>query len=425
MGYHKIVFFLVILFISKLQALSISVTGATAFVQDATTTTNLTINAGLAMPDNCESTDNINTCNSCTGKTLTSGGKTFPAPCNEASIYSNLVLTISVASDKTDINGLVVSASKSATYSDTKFSTAVPDTTVNGKSYSFSASWGTLISEITSSDSGSGTFNITDCSTNCGGTRTFYFGPIKDSAYVEKIAVTINLSIINSSTSAELNSITRALTGACPLTVNGGLTTAYSSYGLCYYEIIPGDEKVYIADNIPGWGSSPKEPDTGLKLSSVVMFYAEQDEGVSALDTLKKIQNNSPKASLEITDSSTDPLGEYKISDLSNDKSYCFMSALKDITGNIQYFMDVQQINTLSPAVSDTDLESLTFSKFCAQPSEVIGVLGDKNCFIATATFGSSLHPYLNVLRKFRDTFLIQHSWGKKFIKWYYQNGPI
>lgn len=46
------------------------------------------------------------------------------------------------------------------------------------------------------------------------------------------------------------------------------------------------------------------------------------------------------------------------------------------------------------------------------------------NCFIATASFGSYLHPYVYDLRKFRDQFLLSHPLGKKVVDFYYAVSP-
>ncbi|MDD2465124.1 MAG: delta-60 repeat domain-containing protein [Desulfobulbus sp.] len=45
-------------------------------------------------------------------------------------------------------------------------------------------------------------------------------------------------------------------------------------------------------------------------------------------------------------------------------------------------------------------------------------------CFIATASFGTLLHPCVAILRDFRDTYLMQSSWGRKFVQVYYRVSP-
>lgn len=48
-----------------------------------------------------------------------------------------------------------------------------------------------------------------------------------------------------------------------------------------------------------------------------------------------------------------------------------------------------------------------------------------KACFVATATMGNYNHPIVIELQHFRDHYLINKSWGIKFIDWYYKNGPV
>ena len=45
-------------------------------------------------------------------------------------------------------------------------------------------------------------------------------------------------------------------------------------------------------------------------------------------------------------------------------------------------------------------------------------------CFIATAAYGSILHPYVKVLREFRDVYLLTTDPGKRFVAFYYRHGP-
>ncbi len=48
----------------------------------------------------------------------------------------------------------------------------------------------------------------------------------------------------------------------------------------------------------------------------------------------------------------------------------------------------------------------------------------DKNCFIATAVYGSTESPPVQWLREFRDQVLMKYSFGRDFIDWYYHWSP-
>jgi hypothetical protein len=49
---------------------------------------------------------------------------------------------------------------------------------------------------------------------------------------------------------------------------------------------------------------------------------------------------------------------------------------------------------------------------------------GSKNCFIATAAFGSAESLPVQLLREFRDRFLFRFEAGQHFVKWYYDWSP-
>jgi len=46
-------------------------------------------------------------------------------------------------------------------------------------------------------------------------------------------------------------------------------------------------------------------------------------------------------------------------------------------------------------------------------------------CFIATAAFGTPMARQVEVLRQFRDRYLLSWEAGRRFVAWYYRNGPV
>jgi len=68
------------------------------------------------------------------------------------------------------------------------------------------------------------------------------------------------------------------------------------------------------------------------------------------------------------------------------------------------------------------------------EPSDVVTAIPEKvipfpnlpgeGCFIATAAFGFYSAPQVQILRDFRDQYLLTNKPGKLFVDWYYANGP-
>ena len=56
--------------------------------------------------------------------------------------------------------------------------------------------------------------------------------------------------------------------------------------------------------------------------------------------------------------------------------------------------------------------------------SGAAGEADDKRCFIATAAYGSYLEDHVQILRNFRDAYLMTNNVGKAFVNFYYRNSP-
>ncbi len=86
------------------------------------------------------------------------------------------------------------------------------------------------------------------------------------------------------------------------------------------------------------------------------------------------------------------------------------------------------QVTSASTRITTTDAV-LTIGgvsdTFSVKTRFVISNVDSGPCFIATAAFGSPIAGQVEILRQFRDKYLLTNSYGKKFVTWYYRNGPV
>jgi hypothetical protein len=84
----------------------------------------------------------------------------------------------------------------------------------------------------------------------------------------------------------------------------------------------------------------------------------------------------------------------------------------------------VDDYRNASPLSTVVDATPLPTTDFAEHYRELGGAADGDYCFLATAVYGDRNHPFVRVLRTFRDVALTTNPPGRAFVRWYYRNGP-
>jgi hypothetical protein len=87
------------------------------------------------------------------------------------------------------------------------------------------------------------------------------------------------------------------------------------------------------------------------------------------------------------------------------------------------YSTEISQVMDKSSSASVNGQLSSTKSAI-AEPLVAYPNLKNEGCFIATAAYGFYSAPHVQVLRDFRDHYLLTNEPGRAFVAWYYRYGP-
>jgi hypothetical protein len=373
-----------------------AVEGASVFTIGAVTENNIAILpeifGGTGGADCSSEVSNSETCNSCEDGQV--------QVCNPKRIYPSLKLTINFIDDaaqgRTLITETVTNQPLNLIAGESTTQVIIP----TGGTHVAVITWGDLCAAL---DTNSGS----SCATNFN--KRIRIGVSNDGTTFSGTTQDINIRLVNPSEAGD--------------TVP---TCDTATRGICEFSVYPGDEKVYL-EEISSAGNFPS--DSNVRFKSFRVMYST--ESFAAITPASAIANNSFRdISILESSSNTEPeLGSNTVADLDNDTLYFFRGLLVDEAGNLMDATDESAYtdhpncagNANDPPASEED-ESLC--PFTARPGEVVGLLKeDFNCFIATATTGSSVHPMVIDLRRFRDRFLLSSHVGIEFTKKYYNYG--
>ncbi len=185
-----------------------------------------------------------------------------------------------------------------------------------------------------------------------------------------------------------------------------------SGIGICGVNLRAGDNKAVLKNFTAQIGPDP----SGYPWDGVVFFPVPISPPGPPAETAAynnfKTNLFTPHV-LSIVVAGTDAtVADPNITGLQNYQEYCFIYASKNVTQNIYRFVIESPIQTSPPPGA------------CVTPSEVVGLLHDKHCFISTAAFGSDMAPEVQTFREFRNKFLLTNSFGKTFVHFYNKLSP-
>lgn len=354
----------------------------------------------------CSTASTAEPCNSCALMTTMPPVATGQTVCNVNSIHPNLYFVVTIRSDKTDSfpAGAKIVMSKGTDIIATVATSPDPITVNTDIAATFK--WADICDKL-KSDS--------ECKTSFQETVLVGVAANSSTAPTDYVTLQINYRVANDAISTAFHSNCNSVTP----------TAANQNEGGCSFDIFPGDEKVYVDVGVPssadgssgGTSTWPSPGSSVMSYSGVRIFYRESptqagnltaaDWAMAPGDGVTQYQDIPIAADGSITNA--------KVTGLSNDVRYVFMMATYDQAGNITNFSDVNSAEFINAAL---------VGYHEGTPTEVVGLLDSKKCFIATATFGSPMAAQVSLLRKFRDEFMLTNSFGRSLAQFYYSVSP-
>jgi hypothetical protein len=206
--------------------------------------------------------------------------------------------------------------------------------------------------------------------------------------------------------------------------------TCPGNFGFYGFETFPGDGEVHLREPLSdGNGSATTTGNTTTEIGSqsVVFFYVTGPDpdtsfAASTFTNVGPVTPSATQAVQGIPVNSAGQLNTYDITGLTDGTGYYFRAAIQDNAGNYGYITcgGGAQCADDVPAADDGFPAA-----HAAKPDQIVGLLSKNgNCFVATVAYGSPMAGQVQILRRFRDQILMKTEFGKRFVHWYYHNGP-
>ena len=147
-------------------------------------------------------------------------------------------------------------------------------------------------------------------------------------------------------------------------------------------------------------------------------------DGINWAAMLVKVRSDG--TGFERDDMGTDPsfkTGCHSIDGFGSVYSEVFLVASVLIEPTLMETAPYSYKASLDGSCPDTANQAISVA-LISETSTEINDGADKRCFIATAAFGSSDSPYVQILRDFRDRYLMDSVYGRLFVTEYYSVSP-
>lgn len=346
------------------------------------------------------------TCNTCIGNVANGavGAQHRQMPCNLAGVFKETIITISGTQTTNPTGGKFFLCNGT---------TEIAATT--NLSESLTTTWSDICADISPNDS--------TCATNINQTITFGVGTDCNNLGNEKV----NLKVITRHINVEAGVDDATVNTYTPPPFTPGVepvpADCVTSKGACFFRLFPGDGKVYFdRDYAPGIASDfPATDASGVTYDNLVLFFlatgTQGDDPSNDITTFNTVTTAENYGILSVTSEGDVSAGS--LDGLDNEVRYCFKMASQDTTGNIDH---ISSTDCTAQGVYN-DLNS-DCRNVCTSPSEVVGLLTDTSCFIATAAYGTNLDPHVQSLREFKNQYLVPSWIGRKVVKFYYSVSP-